>query len=544
MNANTKNLQTILRFVFLLLSLGVVFLLLSFFLSENFILFNNFLKQASALTIVPSVTTTSLPPPQNLSAIAVSSSQIDLTWDLVAGTSYYKIYRDGVNIASSTLNSYSDTGLLPSTTYTYTVSAVDSSGIESPQSSSASATTLPAPSPTPEKEEGGALFLEPPVPSVTGRSLIINGGAEWTNSEEVTLTISAKQAYQMAISNDINFSGAVWENYTTSKKWLLASGDGKKTVYAKFRSLSGGVSKMISASINLDTVPPANIIDFEAIPDNHQILLKWVNPSESDFAGVRIMGSTRFFPLDPSDGILVYQGSRNSFLAVGLINGKRYYYTAFSYDMAGNFSSGAVVSAVPFREREPSITPPLIPSPTPPSTPFQTPPLTPTSVISLPPSVEKLELSDFDFWQEGKKIIPQGNKVVVRNDLFLTISIDYEKVPEVLKTIMITFKKEDKSFSFLLRSNKQLTRYEATIIPPAETGQLPFIIDILDYKNQSFKRIFGIFELIAPRQEAKKYKEIDFSFLVWLMILLLLLVVLVYYIWKQYISSATSGFEQ
>ena len=82
--------------------------------------------------------------PTNLTATAVSSSQINLSWnastDNVAVTGY-RIYRGGTQIATSTTTSYSNTGLTPSTTYTYTVAAYDAAGNVSPQSPSVSATT-------------------------------------------------------------------------------------------------------------------------------------------------------------------------------------------------------------------------------------------------------------------------------------------------------------------------------------------------------------------------------------------------------------------
>lgn len=83
--------------------------------------------------------------PVGLTAIAVSSSQINLSWspstDSV-GVSGYKIYRNGVQIRSITSgNSYSDLGLSPFTTYSYTVSAYDVAGNVSAQSSTQSATT-------------------------------------------------------------------------------------------------------------------------------------------------------------------------------------------------------------------------------------------------------------------------------------------------------------------------------------------------------------------------------------------------------------------
>ncbi len=94
--------------------------------------------------------------PTNLSATAVSSSQINLSWiastDNV-GVTGYRIYRIGTQIGTSVSNSYSNIGLIANTTYSYTVSAYDAAGNVSAQSSSASATTLP-PSANIEAESG------------------------------------------------------------------------------------------------------------------------------------------------------------------------------------------------------------------------------------------------------------------------------------------------------------------------------------------------------------------------------------------------------
>ncbi len=83
--------------------------------------------------------------PTNLTSIAVSSSQINLTWnastDNVKVTGY-KIYRDGVQVDTSPTNAYSDTGLTPLTPYIYSVSAYDAADNESDQSSPVIETTL------------------------------------------------------------------------------------------------------------------------------------------------------------------------------------------------------------------------------------------------------------------------------------------------------------------------------------------------------------------------------------------------------------------
>ena len=82
--------------------------------------------------------------PTGLTATAISSSQINLSWTASTdnvGVTGYRIYRSGTQIATSTSNTYSDTGLTASTLYSYTVAAYDAAGNISPQSSAASATT-------------------------------------------------------------------------------------------------------------------------------------------------------------------------------------------------------------------------------------------------------------------------------------------------------------------------------------------------------------------------------------------------------------------
>jgi len=84
--------------------------------------------------------------PTGLAATAPSSSQANLTWnastDNVAVSSY-KVYRNGAAtpVATVTSPSYGDSGLSASTTYTYTVSAIDAAGNESAKSAAASVTT-------------------------------------------------------------------------------------------------------------------------------------------------------------------------------------------------------------------------------------------------------------------------------------------------------------------------------------------------------------------------------------------------------------------
>jgi phospholipase C len=98
----------------------------------------------------PPVTATTAPDttvptaPATLTATAVSASRIDLAWSASTdpdGVDGYRIFRDRTRIAEVTSGlSYSDTSVVPSTTYSYTVRAFDSVN-ESPDSPTATAAT-------------------------------------------------------------------------------------------------------------------------------------------------------------------------------------------------------------------------------------------------------------------------------------------------------------------------------------------------------------------------------------------------------------------
>jgi len=82
--------------------------------------------------------------PANVSATAVSQTQINLTWSASTdnvGVTGYRVYRNGVEIATTAGTSYQNTGLSNGTTYAYTVRAYDAAGNQSADSAVASATT-------------------------------------------------------------------------------------------------------------------------------------------------------------------------------------------------------------------------------------------------------------------------------------------------------------------------------------------------------------------------------------------------------------------
>ena len=101
---------------------------------------------ASATTDPAPADTTPPAKVTGLTANAISQTEIELNWNAntESDLDHYNVYRDGVLIATTTSTTYTDTGLTPETTYTYEVSAVDTSNNEGAKSDPASATTLGA----------------------------------------------------------------------------------------------------------------------------------------------------------------------------------------------------------------------------------------------------------------------------------------------------------------------------------------------------------------------------------------------------------------
>jgi uncharacterized repeat protein (TIGR03806 family) len=96
------------------------------------------------------VDTTPPTAPGTPTAAAAGASRIDLSWSAstdAVGVSGYRIFRNAATAPLTTVTAtvYSDTGLTPSTAYSYTVRAVDAAGNVSDSSGAGTATTPAAP---------------------------------------------------------------------------------------------------------------------------------------------------------------------------------------------------------------------------------------------------------------------------------------------------------------------------------------------------------------------------------------------------------------
>jgi hypothetical protein len=107
----------------------------------------------------------------------------------------------------------------------------------------------------------------------TSYSISINSGAATTTTRNVTVNIAAQNTDQVIIGNDTSFLGQDWQSFTgpsMNTSWTLTSGLGVKAVYAMFKSMTGDLSSIVGASVELvettPTTPPTETPPTEVPP--------------------------------------------------------------------------------------------------------------------------------------------------------------------------------------------------------------------------------------------------------------------------------------
>ena len=115
---------------------------------------------------------------------------------------------------------------------------------------------------------------------------------------------------------------------------------------------SGNTSTAASVTVtSLDTTPPAPVTGVTATVSNGTLHLAWVNPTDTDFAGVAIRrtdGSTP--PSSPTDGTAVAttDATTSSLDDPAAAPGSTYSYALFSFDTHQNYAAAATLTvAVP-----------------------------------------------------------------------------------------------------------------------------------------------------------------------------------------------------
>lgn len=103
-----------------------------------------------------------------------------------------------------------------------------------------------------------------------------------------------------------------------------------------------------SSAVTFDSVPPGNVSGLRVIPGDTRVTIVWINPPDADLAGVRVVRKTGSYPLNNTDGTIVFDLPGTTTLDTALTNGTQYYYKIFTRDTGGNYASGATATATPF----------------------------------------------------------------------------------------------------------------------------------------------------------------------------------------------------
>lgn len=460
-----------------------VFLFISFLVIPQGNLFSatdDFLVQ----TLVGGDTT---PPtiPAPFTVVPVATSQVNLSWGASTDDwtlSGYHVWRDGLQVATTTATSYSDAGLTASTSYSYYVTAYDSFFNESASSTEIATTTLqipPTPSSTPTtqgtrvrwlQDEIVSLVVLPERDSVVIRyetNNYIQSVIKWGRTTSFELGSLAEHAFNKF--HETRISGL-----TPGTRYQFTIEGGNR--FNRYGQLHVGEFVTLPPD---DIFAPGNVSNLTAVRSGEDIVLSWKNPSDVDFSKVRVVRSDNFYPSDIADGWVVYEGNNTAAVdkSVDYVDLWRYY-TVFSYDDLGNISSGSVVRL--YLGYTGGVDE-LVPEP-PEADPAK-------NEISL-------SLSDIVFSQENNILEPQDEwSIELDGTKQLTIEIPYELLPEHLKTILVVLGDKDggdKIFKFLLRINSDKTAYTGTLAPFGQSGIFPVQFSIFDFKTAQIGYTEGI----------------------------------------------------
>jgi fibronectin type 3 domain-containing protein len=282
-------------------------------------------------------------PPANLTAAAASSSQINLSWtassDNVAVTGYQILRCQGVGcttfaqIAASagTATTFTDTGLSPSTSYSYETVATDAAGNLSSPSNVGTATTLAGPPAAPSG-------LTATAASATQINL------SWTNNATNQTGFKVERSPDGVTFAQIGTTGAATTVYSDSS---LAPAT---LYYYRVRATNGAgdsaYSNVSSATTLADTTPPAAPSNLTASPtSSSQINLSWTASTDNvGVTGYKIQrcqgsGCTTFVQ------IAAPAGTATIFSDTGLSASTSYSYEIVATDAAGNLSSPSNIAS-------------------------------------------------------------------------------------------------------------------------------------------------------------------------------------------------------
>jgi chitodextrinase len=254
--------------------------------------------------------------PTALTKTAATATSVSLSWTAATdnvGVTGYKIFRGGTQVGTSATTTFTNTGLAPSNTYSYTVAANDAAGNTSAQSLALSAATT----------ADTTVPSTPTAPTLTTRTLtsITLGWTAATDNVGVTGYKIFRGGTQVGTSATTSYTDSGLTP-GTSYSYTIAANDAAGNT--SVQSTAAPFSTL--ADTTAPTVPTGLTSPSQTVST---ISLSWAASTDN----VGVTGYKIF-----RGGTQVGTSATNSFTDTGLTAGTTYSYTIAAFDAAGNTS--------------------------------------------------------------------------------------------------------------------------------------------------------------------------------------------------------------
>ena len=301
----------------------------------------------TAMNVMAIDDTTPPSSPANLTVALDSSNQIYLSWDAATddvGVTAYRVLRDNALIHTATTTNYTDVNTVASTSYAYSVSALDAAGnvsVASPQVSITAVTT------------GDSIVPSTPTNLMATAASSTEVNLNWTASTD-NVAVTGYNIYQngawvtSTASTTYNMTGLM---ASTSYEFFVRAYD----AHANLSAQSNVVSVVTPATDDDTTVPstPTNLTATAA--SSTQINLSWTASTDN----VGVMGYNIY-----RNDALVASTTATSYNNVGLTPSTAYEFFVRAYDGEDNLSaqSNMVTISTPAADSEVDMIAPTAPA--------------------------------------------------------------------------------------------------------------------------------------------------------------------------------------
>jgi chitodextrinase len=263
-------------------------------------------------TVAPTV-------PAGLAPGATTMTSVAMSWAASSdnvGVTGYRVYRDGVQVATQTAISYTNTGLAPGTSYSYKVAAVDSAGNVSPQSTTLVRSTL----------------ADTQAPTVPGKpTSATQTMTSITLSWAVSTDNLAVQSYRL-YRNGTQVGAPTSTSYTDAN---LAVNTTYSYTVAAYDAAGNGSAQSASTSVKTlaDTQAPSVPVGVNGTVNNQALTVALTWSASTDNVGVTSYAIAR-------DGAVIGTATTTAFTATNVPTGV-HIYTVAAKDAAGNTSAAS-----------------------------------------------------------------------------------------------------------------------------------------------------------------------------------------------------------